>query len=122
MTPLYQRYALNRFATGQSIGQDAALKFFLHELAFAAHQPVLQRTLWQRLDNLDPLRPSNLDAGSIKAGGDVRTLVDNQRGSAVCLQTNCIRSNGEAVAHWCHQTPEGAYLLMDPFKIFPRLN
>jgi len=39
---LYQRYAFDHFAPGQSVEQDSALEFFLHDLALAIYQAVPQ--------------------------------------------------------------------------------
>jgi hypothetical protein len=39
---LYQCHTLCRLASGQGIGQDSTLEFFLNDLAFAIHQPLPQ--------------------------------------------------------------------------------
>jgi hypothetical protein len=68
------------------------MEFLLHGFAFAFRQAVQQWPRWHRLKDLDPLRPCNLNSGTVKASWYVARLVDNQRGSAViCLALSSTR-------------------------------
>ena len=78
MAALYQRYAFDHFAPGQSVEQDSALEFFLHDLA----SPFIRWSRNEPCGNASristQLRPGDLDPRSVETGGDVCSLLDDQ--------------------------------------------